>query len=67
MTSPVVDFEIKCPNCEEKFTTWHRTSVNLSIGEKWTNEQLYELMFVNCPGCSSRLEKDVLVMRINSE
>ena len=64
MTSPIVDIEVECPACGERFITWHRSSVNLSLGEKRTEEELDELMFVNCPKCNGRLEKDVLIASI---
>ena len=48
MTSPIVDIEVECPDCGEQFVTWHRGSVNLSLGEKWTKKELDEIKFANC-------------------
>ena len=64
MTSPPIEIEVKCPACGERFVTWHRDSVNLSLGEKWTQEELDELQFVNCPKCNGRFEKDLLIVSI---
>ena len=67
MTSPPIEIEVDCPACGERFATWHRASVNLSLGEKWTQKELDNLKSIDCPGCKSRLEKDVLILRIGSD
>jgi len=64
MTSPIKDVEVECPACGERFATWHRASVNLSLGEKWTKEKLDELMFISCPKCNGRFKKDLLIVSI---
>ena len=64
MTSPIVDIEVECPACGEQFVTWHRGSVNLSLGEKWTKKELDEVKFANCPKCNGRFVKDVLIVSI---
>lgn len=61
MTSPPVEIEVECPSCGEQFVTWHRSSVNVSLGEKWTKKDLDELRFVNCPRCNGRFKKDVMI------
>ena len=64
MTSPIVDIEVECPICGEQFVTWHRASVNLSLGEKWTKEELDGVKFAICPKCNGRIDKDVLIAKI---
>ena len=64
MTSPVEDIEVECPACGKQFATWHRGSVNLSLGEKWTKKELNEVKFANCPRCNGRFEKDMLIVSI---
>jgi len=66
MTSPIEDVEVECPACGERFVTWHRASVNLSLGEKWTKKELDEVKFAFCPKCHGRSEKDVLITRFVS-
>jgi hypothetical protein len=66
MTSPIVDIEVKCPVCGERFVTWHRASVNLSLGEKWTKKELREVKFAMCPSCNGRFEKDTLIATFDS-
>ena len=61
MTSPIVDIEVECPACGKQFSTWHRVSVTLSLGEKWTKKELDEVKFANCPRCNGRFEKDMLI------
>ena len=66
MTSPIVDIEVECPDCGKRFVTWHRGSVNLSLGEKWTKKELDEVKFADCPSCDGRFEKDLLIAAFNS-
>jgi len=61
MTSPIEVIEVVCPACGEHFATWHRASVNLSLGEKWTKKEFDEVKFVKCPRCNARFEKDLLI------
>ena len=67
MTSPPTEIEVECPACGHSFVTWHRPSVNLSLGEKWTKKDLDKLRFVNCPRCDCRLEKELMVVRMDLE
>jgi hypothetical protein len=67
MTSPIVDIEVECPVCGEQFVTWLRGSVNLSLGEKWAKKELDEVKFANCPKCNGRFEKEVLILRMESD
>lgn len=65
MTSPIVDIVVECPACGDRFVTWHRHSVNLSLGEEWTKEELDEVKFAYCPRCNSRFEKVLLTVSFN--
>ena len=67
MTSPIVDIKVECPACGEWFVNWHRGSVNLSLGEKWTKKELDEVKFANCPKCNGRFEKEVLILKMESD
>jgi len=67
MTSPIVDIEVECPVCGKQFVTWLRGSVNLSLGEKWTKKELDEVKFANCPKCNGRFEKEVLILKMESD
>ena len=64
MTSPIVNIEVECPACGKQFVTWHRSSVNLSLGEEWTKKELDEVKFANCPSCNGRFEKHVLFLKM---
>ena len=66
MTSPIVDIEVECSACGERFVTWHRASVNLSLGEKWTKKELGEVKFAKCPSCNGWFEKDKLIAAFDS-
>lgn len=65
MTSPIVDIEVECPACGDRFVTWQRSSVNVSLGEKWTKKELDEVKFADCPRCNGRFEKDLLLVSID--
>ena len=67
MTSPIENIEVECPACGEQFVTWHRGSVNLSLGEKWTKEELNEVRFAYCPKCNAHFEKDVFILQAESD
>lgn len=64
MTSPIVEIEVRCPSCDEVFNTWHRASVNLSLGEEWSSQDLDAVLYVGCPKCSARYEKGSLILRM---
>ena len=61
MTSPIEEIEVECLAWGERFVTWHRGSVNLSLSEKWIKKELDEVKFANCPRCNGRFEKDLLI------
>jgi len=67
MTSPIRDIELQCPACGEIFFTWHRDSVNLSLGEKWSNSELEEIYFAHCPSCKQRIEKGVIITTLENK
>ncbi len=67
MTTPPKEIEVECPACGYSFVTWHRPSVNLSLGEKWTKKELDKLRFVNCPRCDCRFEIELMVVRMDLE
>jgi len=67
MTTPPKEIEVECPACGHGFVTWHRPSVNLSLGEKWTKKDLDKLRFVDCGRCNFRFEKELIVVRMDLE
>ncbi len=67
MTTPPKEIEVECPACGHSFVTWHRPSVNLSLGEKWTKKDLDKLRFVDCGRCNFRFEKELMVVQMDIE
>ena len=70
MTTPSGDIEVECPVCGNCFVTRAPSvklspSVNLPLGEKWTKKELDELRFVNCPRCDCRLEKKLIIGKMD--
>ena len=66
MTSPIRDIELQCPACGKNFFTWHRDSVNLSLGEKWSKSELEEINFAHCPACKQRIQKGVIITTLEN-
>ena len=51
MTSPPRQIEVQCPGCQKIFKDGYRPSINLSLGENWTEEEIAEAKSVKCPRC----------------
>jgi|GEM_PF-2696290 len=62
MTSPFELIRVECPNCHTTFEDCYRPSINLSLGEDWTEEEIDEAMTVSCPKCGQRHDIDSLVV-----
>jgi DNA-directed RNA polymerase subunit RPC12/RpoP len=62
MTSPPARVELDCPTCGTHFADYYRPSVNLSLGEEWTKEELEEAATVRCPSCGWRGEPGTLLV-----
>lgn len=50
MTSPPQRITVRCPDCSERYGSWMRPSVNLSL-EPLTEEELREMTTATCPAC----------------
>ena len=61
MTSPIEIITVLCPICKEEFLDWYRPSINLSLGEEWTEEALEMASSVDCPTCGLRQQVSNLV------
>lgn len=62
MTTPPERITVECPGCGERYEDWHRRSINLSLGEPWTADELREASTATCPRCSTVVEVDTLVI-----
>ena len=62
MTTPPYRVEVECPECATKFTDFLRTSINLSLGEEWTDEEIEEATTVRCPKCGWRGNSDSVIV-----
>jgi hypothetical protein len=63
MTSPPQRITVQCPLCGERYTDYYRPSINLTLGEEWTAEELDEATSASCPGCGFRVPIASLVVR----
>lgn len=62
MTSPAVRVEVVCPGCGTEYEAWHRPSINLTLGEEWTEEEIREATTGRCPECGLEVELATLVV-----
>jgi hypothetical protein len=62
VTSPPRLVEIECPRCHTLYETFWRPSVNLTLGEDWSDEDLKEATTGLCPTCGPRVELGSLVV-----
>ena len=62
MTSPPRLIRVECPNCHTTFEDWYRPSINLSLGDDWTEEETTEATTVRCPECDQQHDIDSLVV-----
>ncbi|HQX48391.1 MAG TPA: hypothetical protein PLR25_00700 [Planctomycetaceae bacterium] len=62
MTSPPEQITVWCPKCERHFRDWYRPSINLSLGEEWTEEEIEQASSVECPECHLRQDVGNLIV-----
>ena len=62
MTSPIEEIEVHCPQCSTIFTDRIRGSINLSLGEEWTDEEIDEATSVTCPTCKYKQYGDSIIV-----
>jgi DNA-directed RNA polymerase subunit RPC12/RpoP len=62
VTSSPRKIECECHACGERFEAWYRASINLSLGEKWTPEELEAAATATCPRCGAKGELETLVV-----
>jgi DNA-directed RNA polymerase subunit RPC12/RpoP len=63
MTSPPERLEVQCPGCGNVYETWYRRSINLTLGEEWTKEEIQAATTGSCPACGRRVNLSSLVVR----
>jgi len=64
MTTPAYEVIVECPNCGTEFHDWIRNSINLSLGETWTDDDIEEAFSVTCPECGHRESTDGLLVEM---
>jgi hypothetical protein len=62
VTSPPHPVEIECPNCGTRFTAYLRSSINLTLGETWTEEEIENATTSTRPTCGTRLSYEALII-----
>ncbi len=62
MTSPIEEIEVQCPQCSGIFKDSVRWSINLSLGEEWTDEEIDEATSVTCPNCKYKQYGDSIIV-----
>jgi DNA-directed RNA polymerase subunit RPC12/RpoP len=62
VTSPPVQVEVVCPPCQTRFRRSYRLSINLTLGEEWTEEEIDKATTIPCPGCGVRIDPGSLIV-----
>lgn len=61
VTSPATTVEVRC-ECGHTFTTTYRPSINLTLGEEWTEERIRSATTAACPRCGAVIELGSLIV-----
>jgi hypothetical protein len=51
MTSPIRRVTVRCTACRRTFRDFYRPSINLGLGESWTDEDIEQAITVRCSHC----------------
>lgn len=51
MTMPFQRAAVVCPACETRYAASYRPSINLALGEVWTEEDMDRASSATCPSC----------------
>ena len=62
ITAPIEEIEVQCPKCSTIYKDWIRGSINLSLGEEWTDEEIDEATSVTCPNCKYKQYGDSIIV-----
>lgn len=62
MTSPPQLLTVECPRCGREYETAYRASINLDLGEEWTDEEIREATTGTCPACGFVVDLGTLVV-----
>jgi hypothetical protein len=62
MTTPPEKITVECPNCRDLFDAWRRRSINLSLGDEWSPDELREASTATCPRCRQIVKLETLVV-----
>lgn len=62
MSTPPYQVEVDCPECGTRFKDVLRDSINLSLGEEWTDEEIEEATTVRCPECGWQGDSDSIIV-----
>jgi hypothetical protein len=62
VTSPPVRIDVVCPGCALEYEAWYRPSINLTLGEEWTDTELHAATTAACPGCGVEVALESLVI-----
>jgi hypothetical protein len=65
VTSPPQEITVQCPQCGQIYKDWWRPSINLSLGERFSDEYLEEASTSTCPTCHYKVRHSLLVIREN--
>ncbi len=62
MTTPPATIAVQCPKCGERYETVYRPSINLTLGEKFSEEYIKKVTTGVCPRCKTEVRLGCLVV-----
>ena len=62
MTAPSEPIKVECPSCGERYQAWHAASIDLSLGEEFSEEGLHSVTHRRCPYCGHEVELTMLLI-----
>jgi endogenous inhibitor of DNA gyrase (YacG/DUF329 family) len=62
VTKPREKVVVECPSCGRVFDDYYRSSINLSLGEEWSEQEIREETTATCPSCGHVVELGSLVV-----
>jgi len=62
MTSEPRPIDAICQKCGDLFKGWYRPSINLNLGEEWTEEDIRQANTLTCPKCGFEMHMGCLVV-----
>jgi len=61
MTTPPEEVIIRCTTCGHRSSKFIRRSINISLGDKFTRDEIDDATIFECPMCQSKMPTDTII------